>query len=48
MKIRIEFPGGEKVELERQPMALNKFYALCYIFAGILFVTLILGCVALS
>lgn len=47
MKIRIEFPSGEKVELERQPMKLEKFYALCCLAAWALLVTLILCYVVL-
>ena len=47
MKSHINLPWGGTFELERKPLETAKFYTLCGIAAGALFVTLILGCVAL-
>jgi len=43
LKIHIELPGGGKFDFERQPMQLDKFYALCYVAGGALAVILIVS-----
>lgn len=45
MKLHIDLPWGGKFEMERQPMGLEKFYALCGLGGAALFVTLLLGAV---
>ncbi len=48
MKIHIDLPGGGKFDFERQPMQLEKFYALCYVAAGALVVIFLVGSTALA
>lgn len=45
MKLHIDLPWGGAFEMERQPMGLEKFYALCYVAGGVLLVVLLLGAV---
>lgn len=45
MKIHIDFPWGGAFEMERKPMELEKFYALCGVAGAVLFVALLLGAV---
>jgi len=47
LKIHIDFPGGGWFDLERPPMERDRFYALCYVVAGALVVSLLLGIVYL-
>lgn len=45
MKIHIDLPWGGTFDLERQPLGLEKFYALCGLAGAALLVTLLLGAV---
>lgn len=45
MKLHIDFPWGGAFEMERKPMELEKFYSLCGLAGGALFVALLLGAV---
>ena len=47
LKIHIDLPWGGTFDMDRQPLGLSKFYALCGVVSGTLLVTLFLGIVAL-
>ena len=47
MKLHIDLPWGGTFEMDRQPLGLEKFYALCGLAGAALFVALLLGGVAL-
>lgn len=45
MKLHVDLPWGGVLDLERQPLEPEKFYALCGLAGAALFVTLLLGAV---
>ena len=43
MKLHIDLPWGGCLDIERQPMQMEKFYALCGVAGGALVVLLFVG-----